>query len=227
MEPATEKPTWTILVATLQQREERFATLRDEILRQTEPYDGRVRVCALWNRGQRRLSELRQFLVEYVVSDYVSFVDDDDEVPCYFVEEVVKALESWPDQVGWRMQCVWGLRELKPTFHSVRYGSWYEDETGYYRDVSHLNPIRHALALQCDFRLGDPPEDVAWVEQARRLVRTEQCVPYDKVMYRYLYSPEDSTWHPGSVPPPSEAQLASGPPYVAHRNFFYHPLSTS
>jgi hypothetical protein len=219
-----EDPTWTILVPTLQRRENRFAVLRDELLRQTEPYGGRVRVCALWNRGQRALGELRQALVTYVLSDYVSFVDDDDEVPAYFVEEVVRALESWPDQVGWRMQCIRDGAMLKPTFHSVKYGSWCEDDAGYYRDVSHLNPVRRDLAIKCDFREGSPPEDVAWVKQMRGLVRTEQMVP-DRIMYYYRSSSADSTWQLGSVAPPTAEELESEPPYVAHRDFFYHPWS--
>jgi hypothetical protein len=219
-----DDPTWTILIPTLQRRESRFTVLRDELLRQTESYGGLVRVCALWNRGQRPLGELRQALVTYVLSDYVSFVDDDDEVPAYFVEEVVRALESWPDQVGWRMQCIRDGAMLKPTFHSIKYGSWWEDDAGYYRDVSHLNPVRHTLALQCDFRLGDPPEDVAWVSQMRRLVRTEQMVS-DRVMYYYRSSSVDSTWQLGSVSPPTSEELAAEPPYVAHPHFFYHPRS--
>lgn len=220
-----DEPTWTVLVATLQRRGDRFAVLRDELLRQTEPYGGRVRVCALWNRGQRPLSQVRQALVEYVTSDYVSFVDDDDEVPGYFVEKVVEQLESWPDQVGWRMQCVQDGVALKPTYHSLGYGCWYEDDAGYYRDVSHLNPVRLKLALQCDFRHGDPPEDVSWVSQMRRLVRTERCVPSSWIMYYYRASSADSTWRPGSVAPPTAEELAAEPPYVAHPNFFYHPLS--
>lgn len=219
-----ELPTWTILVATLQRRENRFATLRDELLRQTDRHGGRVRVCALWNRGQHPLGELRQHLVTYVASDYVSFVDDDDEVPSYFVDEVVKALESRPDQVGWRMQCIRDGAMLKPTYHGLRYGSWWEDDAGYYRDVSHLNPVRRELALRCDFRKGEPPEDVAWVDQMRGLVKSEVSVP-DKIMYYYRSSSADSTWQLGSVSPPTEAELASEPPFVGHINFFYHPWS--
>lgn len=185
------EPDWTILIATLGQRRERLARLLDVLIPQTEPYDGAVTVCALHNNGERPLSHVRQDLVEQATSRYVSFVDDDDEVPDYFVDEVVPRLDG-VDYVGWQMQCYVDGRPLKPTYHSVKYAQWYEDRRGFYRDISHLNPIRRELALLADFRLGDPPEDVNWADQLRGKVRTENYI--DKLMYHYRSSSHDSTW---------------------------------
>lgn len=215
----TSEPTWTVLVTTLAQRAERLRELLELLLPQTEPYDDRVRVLAYCNRGERPLAAVRQALVEAATSDYVSFVDDDDRVPTYHVDEVMNVLPHGRDVVGWQLQCYVDGEPLKPTFHSLRYSGWYDDVTGYYRDVSHLNPIRRELALRADFRRGDPPEDVSWVEQVRSLVRTESYV--DRVMYFYYSSPSDSTWRGVGVDPTRGARLD-----VAHPHFSYHPESS-
>lgn len=213
----TERPLWEVLIATLGQRGPRLRRLLDQLLPQLEPYDGQVRVTALWNNGERSLGEMRQALVTNAHAEYVSFVDDDDTVPSFFVKRVVDALGSRPDQVGWQMQCWQDGRRLKPTFHSTRFRGWFEDDTGYYRDVSHLNPVKHEIALKCDFRQGEPPEDVSWVAQARALVCTEVYV--DAVMYDYHASSSDSTWR-GDVPPGTYDRLVVDHPY-----FQYHPWS--
>jgi hypothetical protein len=184
---------WTILVATLGQRGDRFTQLMNWLLPQVEQACGAVHVTALWNNGERPLGHVRQDLIESTSSEYVSFFDDDDKVPDYFVSEILPLLDG-VDYVGWRMQCVMNGVPLKPTFHSLRYGRWYDDDHGYYRDLSHLNPIRREHALRVDYRTVGKPEDVAWVDRLRALgiVKTEHYT--DRVMYFYHANSNDSTW---------------------------------
>lgn len=210
--------TWTILVATLGQRAARFERLLSQLLPQTESYDGAVTVCAFYNHGERPLGYVRQALVEHATSDYVSFVDDDDELPDYFVKEVVSRLGD-VDYVGWQMQCYANGVTLKPTYHSLRYDHWWDDDDGYYRDVSHLNPVRAELARRGDFRRGAPPEDVSWADQVRPHVHTEAYV--DRIMYHYHASSGDSTWRGDGV-----QRVWHLRPRVDHPYFSYHPESS-
>lgn len=210
---------WTILVATLGQRAERFERLLTGLLPQLDGVDDRVTLCALYNHGERPLGYVRHDLLTHASSTYVSFVDDDDEVPDYHVAEVLARLDGVVDYVGWQMQCYVDEVPLKPTYHSLRYDRWWEDDDGYYRDVSHLNPLRTELARRGDFRHGTPPEDVSWVDQVRPHVRTEAYV--DRVMYHYRSSFSDSTWRGDGV------RRASSPrPHVDHPRFSYHPGSS-
>lgn len=211
------QPDWTILIATIGQRRDRFKRLLDVLLPQLDRHDGKVTICAFYNNGERPLGHVRQDLVEHATSTYVSFIDDDDEVPEYFVDDVVTCLKDDVDYVGWQMQCYVDGRALKPTYHSVRYHHWWDDGRGFYRDISHLNPIRRRLAMLADFRRGDPPEDVSWATQLRGLVLTECYI--DKVMYHYHASSTDSTWR-------QERRLTSRPQLeIDHPSFTYHPAS--
>lgn len=211
--------TWTILVATLGQRGDRFQRLLDQLLPQLDAAGGKVTLCALYNHGERPLGYVRHALLRDVTSTYVSFVDDDDEVPDYFVTEALARMDGVVDYVGWRMQCYVDGVTLKPTYHSLRYTSWWDDLEGYYRDVSHLNPVRTTLAQLGDFRRGVPPEDVAWADQVRPHVRTESYV--DKVMYHYRSSSSDSTWRGSGIQRATTARYDVDHPY-----FSYHPESS-
>lgn len=211
-------PKWTILVATIGQREVRFRELLGQLMPQVKKHNGEVTVSALWNNGERPLAEVRHDLVQSAESEYVSFIDDDDRVPEYFVDEVVQQLDG-VDYVGWQMQCYVDGSALKPTYHSLRYDHWWDDANGFYRDVSHLNPVATRIAKQVDYRDGQPPEDVAWADRMRGLLVTEHYI--DRVMYHYQSSSVDSTWQPGSVKPGGHARPIVGWPF-----FSWHPGSS-
>ena len=215
--------TWEILIATLCDRAELLGTLLAALLPQVDAARGAVRVTAYQNQGERPLADIRQALVESADAQYVSFIDDDDMVPDDFVSTILPLLDG-VDTVGWRMQYYVDGVPAKPTFHSLRYGGWWEDETGWYRDVSHLNPVRLALARRCDFRV-ELPEDWGWVQQMQKLVTTEHCTDDDKIMYHYRHSTsEGSKWVPGSVSQ-SPGRYPPRPP-VSSSNLVYHPRST-
>jgi hypothetical protein len=178
----------------------------DILAPQLDEHVGAVELIAYRNHGELPLAEIRQRLVDESSATYVSFIDDDDTVPYYFVNEVMSGIADYatdhgvsPDYVGWQMQTYSDGTPLKPTFHSLRYDHWWDDLVGYYRDISHLNPIRRALLTKngVDFRKTEPPEDVAWADQLRGKVHTEVYI--DRVMYHYHSSTSDSTWRPGSV----------------------------
>lgn len=233
---------WEILIPTIGRRRRKFLRLWESLRAQVEQYPT-IAVLAYYNNGERPLGQIRQALVEASASDYISFVDDDDQVPTFYVEKVAQAVNEYaahaglewgatghwpdggthlPDQVGWRMQHYADGVPSKPTYHSIRYTHWWDDERGYYRDHSHLNPIRRKIAIGCaDFRLGDPPEDVGWADQIRGNVKTEAYIPDEFVMYHY-FSSGDSTWRPGSV----SADPAYSRPVIEHPQFRWHPDSS-
>lgn len=210
-------PSWNILIATLGQRRARFERLLAQLLPQTEPYGGDVTVTALFNNGELGdVGELRHALLSSATSDYVSFVDDDDEVPPYFVRRVAESLVDEPDYVGWTMQCYVDGVKMKPTHHSMIYSGWWEDARGYYRDVSHLNPIRTSIARRGDFRV-ELPEDRSWAAQVASHIKHEVFIA--EVMYHYHSSSVDTTWRPGSVITPVYDRLT-----VDHPNFRYYDV---
>ena len=183
-------PTWTIMVPTIGERRHLFERLMGVLLPQLDAHAGRVRVLARFSNGAPRLTQIRQEMVLATDAEYVSCVDDDDLVPEYFVDEVVSALASRPDYVGWDVQCYSDGFPTAISHHSLKYGKWWNEDNKYFRDISHLNPIRTELARLADFRktkLGQA-EDRAWVAQLRRTGRVRSEVTIPRIMYHYLFS---------------------------------------
>lgn len=209
---------WTILIATLGQRADRFQRLLSVLLPQVDDYEGQIEVLAFWNNFERPLSEIRQLLVEEATGDYINFIDDDDLVADDYCARVMKAIESNPDYVGWQQQLYFNGEKTKPTFHSLKYPQWSDDEDGYYRNVSHLNPIKRDIAKQVSFLVEQGiPEDFTWAQRVAPLVKTEEYI--DSVMYHYYPSAEDSKWMGG------KDTNSYTRPTIMNYHFKWHPES--
>jgi hypothetical protein len=118
------------------------------------------------------------------------------------------------DYIGFTLQMYSDGEKQKPTFHSLRYKEWNADQDGFYRDISHLNPIRRELALRATM-FGGAGEDQRWSEQLRNLnvVRTEHFIP--EVMYFYYWRSNKSDY-PG---PALQIPTAQGHDPMEHSRF--------
>jgi hypothetical protein len=220
-EYVTAMPLWTILIPTLGERRPLFERLMRCLLPQLDAHHGAVRVLALHNNGSPPLPEIRERLVAAADSEYVSFVDDDDLVPDYYVSEVVAALATRPDQVGFRVQCYSDRRPTAVAYHSLEYGGWRNGEGVHYRDISHINPMRTEIVRMASFRTRPGrPEDRTWVDQLRATGALKTEVVIDRVMYHYLYSTSrtggiGSRWQKPKLIRPG-AQAAVSHPYFSY-----------
>lgn len=208
----------SILICTLLERGPQFKQLVERTLApQLKDFDGEVEIIAYWNNGERPLANIRQDLIEAARGDYICFIDDDDQVPEYYVEKIMEALKSEPDYVGWRMQAYWDNVKLKPTFHSLEYPKWSEDSNGYYRNASHLNPIKRELALRERYKpLKNRPEDVQWANAIAKHLKSQEFI--EDIMYYYHHYTTSSRWLGGV-----NYQVAGKRPAIKCSAFRYHP----
>lgn len=209
-------PVLSILIATVGEREDRFLQLVKMLLPQVLAHEDDIEVLVYWSNCDVPIAKIRQVLAEEANGDYICFIDDDDSVPDYYCDRIIEAIErSYPDQIGWVQQLYWDGVKTKPTFHSIQYDGWSEDANGYYRECSHLNPIKREIALQVPFIGYDGPEDMNWAERVASLVKTEEYI--EDCMYFYYYNSADSIWQGGKVPDRNYIR----PPL--RKPFRYHP----
>jgi hypothetical protein len=213
-------PQWTILVATLGRRETKLRRLLDILGPQLDAAGGQVTVEALWNNGERPIGQLRQDLLDRARAEYVCFFDDDDLPAPDYVARVLPLLDG-VDYVGWRARLHRsGAVDPRPVWHTLQHHGWWEDNRGYYRDITHFNPIRRQLALKGSFAgaMEACGEDWAWANQLRGKVTSEHFI--DEVMYYQFWDPADTT--DGNAHPD---QGVYARPVISYSWFTWHPAS--
>ena len=135
---------------------------------------------------QLTLGENREILRQASRGEYIAFVDDDDTVAEDYISSILPLLDG-VDYIGFNVQCsIDGVPLKNVTRHTLSAEGWYEDESGHWRDISHLNPMRRDLALLEPFE-GGHGEDVRWADRMRKrgVVKTEHYIP--KVLYNYFF----------------------------------------
>lgn len=199
-------PLWQILIASVYSRADQLDLLLRDLSQQiglsaiASRASGGVSILVDRDDCDRPIGEKRTRLLDAATADYVCFVDDDDRVSYRYVPAIVHALDGRPDYVGFQVAYTVDGVEQKPAFHSLKFPAWYEDGCGYYRGISHLNPIRLEHA-----RAGLPflpgfGEDADWARRVKDtgLVRREVYVD-GAPLYFYRHSTAGSLFGASGV----------------------------
>jgi glycosyltransferase involved in cell wall biosynthesis len=171
---------WDILITTI---EARAAMLNVQLALLAPQIVPGVRVLIHRSNLDVDIGEARQILLETSTAEYVSFIDDDDQVAPDYVSEIVKALESKPDMVGFLAHYTIDGVEFPQLSFSVRHGGWGGTPTMIYRDFFALAPIRRELTLLAGFE-GWDAEDLRWADRLRALHVVHSEVFVDRELYR-------------------------------------------
>lgn len=201
---------WSILISTMPHRAKLLKRLLDVLLPQLRPD---MEVLAYCNRGEKTLGEYRETLTKEAMGEYVSCIDDDDLIPEDYVSTIYPLLDG-VDYIGFKVKFTKNGVEQKPVIHSLEYNGWSDDENGYYRNISHLNPIKRELALKADFlHTKENGEDHYWAVRVAPHVRTQHFI--DREMYYYLHT-DKSMFATGEKLPDNAKPLM-----IKHQQFKY------
>lgn len=178
---------WQALIVTIPHRHEALCRLLASLDAQARPGFG---VLLYRDNLQLGISAKRQALLEASDAEYVSFIDDDDEVLPPFTWRVLSELGARPDYVGFRVECREDGERVIRADHSIRHSGWHSWPDRLVRDISHLNPLQREIAVQARFS-GENGEDARWADgiRATGLVREEAWIP--EVLYRYQFRSDD------------------------------------
>jgi hypothetical protein len=180
--------TWDILIASIEHRDAQLRHLLEALVPQVAEGVG---IIVYRDNLEASIGTKRQRLVEASLAEYVSFIDDDDMVPDGHVARILEALSTGPDYVGWQQRYTRDGVEQLPVYHSLRHrGEWVNDERGFYRGITHFNPIKRELALLVPFE-GGLGEDNRWSQQLEQTGRVQHEVYIDAVMHFHDESSSD------------------------------------
>jgi hypothetical protein len=181
-------PRFSILLCTVINRASLFALLHAEVLRQSE---GRsVEVLVACDAKEISIGKKRQNLLTQATGDYCAFVDDDDWIAPTYVDDILTALESNSDCVGFKIECTTNGKNPESAITSMGYPRWAEHQDGFahVRSIYHKSPHRREIGLKVgfpDLRYG---EDRPYSAGLMRHVKTESFI--DKVLYHYRFRSE-------------------------------------
>lgn len=186
---------WSILIRTIESRVGQFNLLKHHLQTQINEFglQKQVEILSECDNKQISVGKKAQNLIEKSKADYVSFVDDDDMTPYYYVKTIFEALKTNPDCIGFRIACK-GTAGQTASASNV-WSDWADNVGGfdYVRTIYHKNPVKREIALQIgykDLRFG---EDYDYSKRLKESGLLKEEVFIDEVMYEYRYKYEHHT----------------------------------
>jgi glycosyltransferase involved in cell wall biosynthesis len=195
-------PLFSILLPTVQSRCDLFAVLHTEVQRQAAGKP--VEVIVACDNKEISIGKKRQNLIEQATGDYVAHIDDDDWIAPSYVDDILAALATGPDCVGFEITCTFNGGEPQRAITSLRYNVWGDNQDGYRfnRSIYHKSCIKREHALAAGFRDLRYAEDKFFSDAVQRHLKTEVFIP--KVLYFYRHRREPFLakygFKPGSTP---------------------------
>ena len=186
-------PRLSVLIATIPERRLQLRKLLAHITEMCEPFHGVVEV--LTNDAPKDAMSIgakRQAMIEQATGDYVCFVDDDDWVADTYIADILKATESGPDCIGFRIEVHGLARRPQMASASMRYG-WAEKVDGfdYVRGIYHKTPVKREHAIAIGFKDMRFAEDKDYSDRlaASGLLEREEYIDKALYIYRYKFQP--------------------------------------
>lgn len=204
--------TWDLLIAHIPHRHDELVRLLDTLEAQMKPGVG---VLIYADNLEARYGAKCQALVQASTADYVSHISNDDLVAPDFIAEVLAALETEPDYVGFEVRFTEKGELQVPVYHSLRYTNWVNGSGSIYRDIVHFNPMRRELAQRVVFR-EHLDADRLWATGQREMGGVNTEVYIDKPMLYYQHDDQDTFMTPREPMPEAEIPDLPRRPFVRY-----------
>lgn len=181
----------SVLIPTLQSRQDKCLTLVDKLLDQVEQQNaiGLVEVVTLYDRGEKPIGTKRNELIEMAKGEYICFIDDDDEVSQNYIKNLLEGIEKGVDCCSLKGVITWDGINPEIFEHSLKYKAYAttNNTVKYERFPNHLNCIKKSLVFDIKFPEISHGEDTDWATKISNanVLKTEYYI--DEIMYHYLF----------------------------------------
>lgn len=183
----------SILICTLPSRLVSFEKLKSKLENQAKANGLQEQIEILSNADESiSVGNKRNLLLQQSKGLYVCFIDDDDDVADYYIQELFKLVESNLDCASLKGIITWDGQRPEVFEHSIKYKEYKNhlknQEVVYERYPNHLNCIKSSIAKQIAFTDKNVSEDTDYADLlfASNLIKTEFTI--DKILYYYLYA---------------------------------------
>lgn len=176
----------SILIPTLKERAEKFKFIHGKLLKQASK---KVEILSYVDNREKSIGFKRNLLLDKAKGDYVCFVDDDDDVSDTYIDNILKALKTNPDCVSMTGIITFSGNHPRTFIHSLKYKTFFDADSIYYRPPNHLNPIKTSIAKQFKFPDKSFSEDADWAMQICNADVLKTEVEINTPYYFYRFEP--------------------------------------
>jgi glycosyltransferase involved in cell wall biosynthesis len=177
----------SILICSLESRSRLLESLKSHLQKQIGTRGEQVEIITYVDKRERSTGFKRQWLLNQAHGNYVVFIDDDDWVYDYYIDEMLKACESGCDcfaingimTTDGRHETKWFISR---TFDNVSVVAG--NKTIYNRKTNHITGVKREIALRAGFPDKSNAEDKYYSDRLQ--TRTEFKI--EKPMYIYRFS---------------------------------------
>jgi hypothetical protein len=189
IEAATPK-LWSILICTIEGREESFDRLCTKLKNQINALGlcDKIEILSCKDKpGEHTVGFKRNKLMELSSGYFTQFLDDDDDIHDNFIEMIYTKLQKKPDCVSLTGIITTNGTDPKTFIHSIAYNEYFEKNNTYFRPPNHINPIKRSIAIQFAFPEKNVGEDTDWAMAIARsnLIKTEEVIETPYYFYHY------------------------------------------
>lgn len=184
----------SILIVSLESRSKLLHALLTHLQNQIGERTDQVEILTYVDNKQKTTGFKRQSLLTQAQGDYVVYIDDDDHVPEYYVDEMLKATESDADcfaingtyVVDGRNPIAWRISKnhKNPDGNKVKDNYFENGKQILLRRTNHITAVKRSIALSVGFPDKSNAEDKFYSDRLN--LRSEHVI--EKPMYIYRYS---------------------------------------
>jgi glycosyltransferase involved in cell wall biosynthesis len=177
----------SILICTTPCRKPLFERVYNELLRQS--FNKPVEILVDDSpKGSITIGAKSQRLLKRAEGEYICRVDSDDMVSGDYISQILKAIESGPDCIGFEIDCDMEGKKEK-AISSLKYKEWAENKDGYkyVRSIYHKTPVKREIALRVGFEDKSYAEDHAYSMGIQPFLKSEIFIQKPLYFYNYKY----------------------------------------
>lgn len=187
----------SILIPVHSSHEQMFNELLSHLQKQISAIckENEVEILSEIDNGEITTGAKRNLLLSRAKGEYVVFPDADDWVEDYYIEEILKAIESGCDTIGMSGFITTNNQNKVNWRLSKDYQNMTINEGGqqvYLRKTNHIAVTKRELALKAGFPNKSNAEDRDYSEKLNPFLKTEFKI--QPIMYHYRFTTTNKTY---------------------------------
>jgi hypothetical protein len=177
----------SVLICTIPSRNTLFLKLFEKINYLIKSLSMKVEVL-FDNSTDISIGTKRSLLLTRSRGKYSCFIDDDDDIT---TEYFIVYQDMFNSGIDYDSAVINGMfylnsEQKKPFHHSIQHETWFDDETGYFRNPNHLNLIKTSICKKINYKNQNFGEDYDFSKRLHdsKLIKNEY--KHDKFQYLYF-----------------------------------------